>query len=85
MKVGVALADILAGKDATISILAGLASRGSRANADEPHIHFSGRQRAALVNVAQNALVSSKDATRGQMHTRISSRISCSTRQIDRS
>jgi len=72
MKVGVALADVLAGKDAAIAILAAIAER---------NVGGLGRQRrhivvslqatavAALVNVAQNVLVSGQDAQRwGNAH-----------------
>lgn len=67
MKVGVALADVLAGKDAAIQILAALAGgrRGSR------HLVVSLLHSAtsALVNVAQNALVTGRDAVRwGNAH-----------------
>ncbi len=67
MKVGVALADVLAGKDAAIAILAALAGgrRGER------HLSVSLRHSAtaALVNVAQNALVTGREATRwGNAH-----------------
>jgi crotonobetainyl-CoA:carnitine CoA-transferase CaiB-like acyl-CoA transferase len=57
-KVGVALADVIAGKDATIAILAALAGRDRR-SAAERHVHVSlqGSAVAALVNVAQNTLV----------------------------
>ena len=74
MKVGVALADVLAGKDATISILAGLASRGRGRTADERRtfISLAGSAVAALVNVAQNALVSGRDAVRwGNAHANL--------------
>lgn len=74
MKVGVALADVLAGKDATISILAGLASRGRGRPPDERRtfISLAASAVAALVNVAQNALVSGKDATRwGNAHANL--------------
>jgi len=74
MKVGVALADVLAGKDATISILAGLAGRGRGRTPDERRtfISLAASAVAALVNVAQNALVSGKDATRwGNAHANL--------------
>jgi crotonobetainyl-CoA:carnitine CoA-transferase CaiB-like acyl-CoA transferase len=70
MKVGVALADIIAGKDATIAILAALASR-SNLPADKRRIHISLSRSAtaALVNVAQNSLVTGRDARRwGNQH-----------------
>jgi len=74
MKVGVALADVLAGKDATISILAGLASRGRGRTAAERHtfISLAASALAALVNVAQNVLVSGQDAARwGNAHANL--------------
>ena len=74
MKVGVALADVLAGKDAAISILAGLASRGRGRTSEERRtfISLAASAVAALVNVAQNALVSGKEATRwGNAHANL--------------
>ena len=71
MKVGVALADVIAGKDAAVAVLAGLAGRGRGRSADERHVFISLAQSAvaALVNVAQNALVSGRDVTRwGNAH-----------------
>jgi Predicted acyl-CoA transferases/carnitine dehydratase len=74
MRVGVALADIIAGKDAAIAILAALFRRSMSA---EPapvaerriHISLAGSARAALINVAQNSLVTGKDAKRwGNQH-----------------
>jgi crotonobetainyl-CoA:carnitine CoA-transferase CaiB-like acyl-CoA transferase len=71
-KIGVALADVLAGKDAAIAILAALVAR------DRGHLAPEGRHisvslahsaTAALVNVAQNVLVSGNDARRwGNAH-----------------
>jgi crotonobetainyl-CoA:carnitine CoA-transferase CaiB-like acyl-CoA transferase len=65
MKVGIALADIIAGKDAAIAILAALAARDSLGR-DERRLFISllHSATAALVNVAQNALVSGRDARR---------------------
>jgi len=77
MKVGVALADVVAGKDATIAILAALAARGRRTEAlpaDRRRLHVSLSQSAAaaLVNVAQNVLVSGRDALRwGNAHANL--------------
>lgn len=75
MKVGVALADVLAGKDAAIAALAALAARGRSAAAPlaperrRIFISLADSAAAALVNVAQNALVSGRDATRwGNAH-----------------
>jgi len=70
MKIGVALADIIAGKDATIAILAALASRDSLTD-DERRIHISllASATAALINVGQNALITGRDAKRwGNQH-----------------
>jgi crotonobetainyl-CoA:carnitine CoA-transferase CaiB-like acyl-CoA transferase len=69
MKAGVALADIMAGKDATIAILGALVER-ERSSVSLPvssrHLHVSLQQSAtaALINVAQNALVSGHEARR---------------------
>ena len=67
MKVGVALADVLAGKDAAIAILAALA--GARRGERRLSVSLVHSATAALVNVAQNALVSGVDAHRwGNAH-----------------
>ncbi len=69
-KVGVALADVIAGKDAAITILAALAGR-DRLAASERHVHVSlqGSAVAALVNVAQNTLVTGSPPKRwGNAH-----------------
>jgi crotonobetainyl-CoA:carnitine CoA-transferase CaiB-like acyl-CoA transferase len=66
-KVGVALADVIAGKDAAIAILAALAERGDGPLPLERRrieISLTDSARAALVNVAQNVLVSGNDAAR---------------------
>jgi len=75
MRVGVALADIIAGKDAAIAILAALAARGSRSDSSlatasrRIHISLSASATAALINVAQNSLVTGRDAARwGNQH-----------------
>jgi crotonobetainyl-CoA:carnitine CoA-transferase CaiB-like acyl-CoA transferase len=71
MKVGVALADVMAGKDATIALLGALAYRGpTRPAADRRmFVSLAGSAVAALVNVAQNTLVAGADATRwGNAH-----------------
>jgi len=78
MKVGVALADVLAGKDAALAILGALVGR-ARTGAGHRAAHTSADRRltvslahsatAALVNVAQNALVSGDEARRwGNAH-----------------
>ncbi|MFI5309905.1 MAG: CoA transferase, partial [Gemmatimonadales bacterium] len=73
MKVGVALVDVIAGKDAAISILAALAG-GRRGHAADRRLVVSLQQSAvgALVNVAQNALVTGRDAERwGNAHANL--------------
>jgi crotonobetainyl-CoA:carnitine CoA-transferase CaiB-like acyl-CoA transferase len=74
MKVGVALADVLAGKDATIAVLAGLASRGRGRTPTERRtfVSLASSAVASLVNVAQNVLVSGREATRwGNAHANL--------------
>ncbi len=67
MKVGVALADVLAGKDAAIQILAALAAKGPTTRHLTVSLLHSAT--AALVNVAQNALVTGAEAVRwGNAH-----------------
>ncbi len=77
MKVGVAVVDVLAGKDATIGILAALAARDRAASsrrvlpAAERRVDVSLKTSAlaALVNVTQNVLVSGAPARRwGNAH-----------------
>jgi crotonobetainyl-CoA:carnitine CoA-transferase CaiB-like acyl-CoA transferase len=69
MKVGVALADVLAGKDAAIAILGALVARGRTGHGARLHISLAASATAALVNVAQNALISGRDAGRwGNAH-----------------
>jgi crotonobetainyl-CoA:carnitine CoA-transferase CaiB-like acyl-CoA transferase len=73
MKTGVALVDVITGKDAAIAILAALAGarRGSPA---ERRLVVSLQQSAAgaLINVAQNALVTGTDARRwGNAHANL--------------
>jgi crotonobetainyl-CoA:carnitine CoA-transferase CaiB-like acyl-CoA transferase len=67
MKVGVALADVLAGKDAALAILAALA--GGRRGNRRLSVSLLHSATAALVNVAQNALVTGREAMRwGNAH-----------------
>jgi crotonobetainyl-CoA:carnitine CoA-transferase CaiB-like acyl-CoA transferase len=69
-KVGVALADVIAGKDAAIAVLAALVGRGGARGAQR-HVQISlkASATAALVNVAQNVLVGKADAGRwGNAH-----------------
>lgn len=72
LKIGVALADVIAGKDAAIAILAAIAARaGGSLPVEQRRIQISlaDSARASLVNVAQNVLVSGRDASRwGNAH-----------------
>lgn len=74
MKAGVALADVVAGKDAAISILGALLARDRALSPLPPtdrllHISLQHSATAALINVAQNALVGGLDARRwGNAH-----------------
>lgn len=69
MKIGVALADVVAGKDAVAGVLAALTARGLRstplpASQRRLVVSLADSAAAALVNVAQNVLVTGKDAGR---------------------
>lgn len=69
MKIGVALADVIAGKDAVVSILAALVARQRSGRGRRLFVSLADSARAALVNVAQNALVTGADAGRwGNAH-----------------
>jgi len=74
MKAGVAVADIMTGKDATVTVLGALLARQlspTPLSIEDRQLHVSLRQTAtaALINVAQNALVSGADARRwGNAH-----------------
>ena len=69
MKIGVALADVIAGKDAAIGILAALVGRQRVGRGRRIDVSLADSTRAALVNVAQNALVTGEDARRwGNAH-----------------
>lgn len=70
-KIGVALVDVIAGKDAAVATLAALVGRHRTRPPAARHIDISLRQSAAaaLVNVAQNTLVTGKPAARwGNAH-----------------
>lgn len=72
MKHGVALADLLAGKDAAVAILAALVARGSTGRGRRVDVSLEKSAEAALVNVAQNALVSGTAPTRwGNAHANL--------------
>ncbi len=65
MKTGVALVDVITGKDAAISILAALVGRERKTAADRRvQLSLVHSATAALVNVAQNVLVSGTEARR---------------------
>jgi len=70
MKVGVALADVLAGKDAAIAILAALVGARERGPGERwLHVSLARSAAAALVNVAQNAMVTGRESARwGNAH-----------------
>jgi crotonobetainyl-CoA:carnitine CoA-transferase CaiB-like acyl-CoA transferase len=72
LKHGVALADVLAGKDAAISILGALVGRGRTGEGRHVHVSLEASAEAALVNVAQNALVSGAPPLRwGNAHANL--------------
>ena len=72
MKTGVALADVIAGKDATIAILGALVQRFRTGVGKRIIISLVDSARAALVNVAQNALISGREPARwGNAHPNI--------------
>ena len=72
MKHGVALVDVLAGKDAAIAVLAALIERGRTGNGRVVTVSLSGTAEAALVNVAQNTLVSGMPPRRwGNAHANL--------------
>jgi len=72
MKTGVALADVIAGKDATIAILGALVQRFRTGVGRRIIISLVDSARAALVNVAQNALISGREPVRwGNAHPNI--------------
>lgn len=69
MKTGVAFADLFAGKDAAIAILAGVVRKQRTGAGARIVISLVDSARAALVNVAQNAMISGKDAVQwGNAH-----------------
>ena len=69
MKVGVALADVIAGKDAAIAILGVLAAGPLPPDRRRIFISLADSAGAALINVAQNVLLTGKDARRyGNAH-----------------
>lgn len=72
MKHGVALADVLAGKDAAIAILGALVARGRSGTGRHVQVSLAASAEAALINVAQNALVSGTPPLRwGNAHANL--------------
>jgi crotonobetainyl-CoA:carnitine CoA-transferase CaiB-like acyl-CoA transferase len=72
MKHGVALVDVLAGKDASLAILGALVARGHTGEGRHVEVSLEGSAEAALVNVAQNALVSGRPSARwGNAHANL--------------
>lgn len=64
LKVGVALADVVTGKDAAIAILSALVARGRTGVGHHIHVSLQASATAALINVGQNVLVGREDARR---------------------
>lgn len=73
MKAGVAFVDVLTGKDAAIQVLAALVgARGAPASDRRRYVSLRDTAVGALVNVAQNALVTGRDAKRwGNAHANL--------------
>jgi crotonobetainyl-CoA:carnitine CoA-transferase CaiB-like acyl-CoA transferase len=72
MKHGVALVDVISGKDAVIAILAALVERGATGRGRMVQVSLEASARAALVNVAQNTLVSGAPPKRwGNAHANL--------------
>ena len=72
MKHGVALADVIAGKDASIAILAALVARGRTGEGRHVRVALAASAEAALVNVAQNTLVDGQPPRRwGNAHANL--------------
>jgi crotonobetainyl-CoA:carnitine CoA-transferase CaiB-like acyl-CoA transferase len=72
MKHGVALADVIAGKDACIAILAALVARGRTGEGRRVEVSLAASAEAALVNVAQNTLVGGRPPVRwGNAHANL--------------
>jgi crotonobetainyl-CoA:carnitine CoA-transferase CaiB-like acyl-CoA transferase len=68
-KVGVALADVIAGKDAAIAVLGALVGRFRTGKGGRIFTSLAHSASAALVNVAQNAIIAGKESRRwGNAH-----------------
>lgn len=69
LKSGVALVDVITGKDAVAAVLAALVARARTGVGAHVSVSLSRSATAALVNVAQNVMVSGQDAGRwGNAH-----------------
>ncbi len=69
MKAGVALADVVAGKDAAVAVLAALVARARTGRGRRVAVSLADSAAAALINVAQNALVTGVEPARwGNAH-----------------
>ena len=72
MKHGVALADVIAGKDACVAILAALLASSRTGVGRQIHVSLAASAEAALVNVAQNTLVGGRPPSRwGNAHANL--------------
>jgi crotonobetainyl-CoA:carnitine CoA-transferase CaiB-like acyl-CoA transferase len=72
MKHGVALADVIAGKDACVAVLAALVARGRTGVGRHVQVSLAASAEAALVNVAQNTLVGGRPPARwGNAHANL--------------
>jgi crotonobetainyl-CoA:carnitine CoA-transferase CaiB-like acyl-CoA transferase len=72
MKHGIALADLLAGKDAALAILGALLGRARTGEGRHVQVSLEASAEAALINVAQNALVSGRPSARwGNAHANL--------------
>ena len=72
MKHGIALADVIAGKDAAIAVLGALVARGRNGSGRQVHVSLQSSAEAALLNVAQNTLVSGDAPSRwGNAHANL--------------
>ena len=72
MKHGIALVDVMAGKDAAIAVLGALVARGVTGEGRAVSVSLAATAAAALVNVAQNALVSGSAPRRwGNAHANL--------------
>ncbi len=72
VKSGIALADVVAGKDAAIAVLAALVRRERSGVGGHVPISLAASAAASLVNVAQNALLTGREASRwGNAHANL--------------